>query len=81
MPLTPLLIEVLLDDEVVAVIRADLVDAEIGNGRHAFWLRLPPEASARPSVVLGAKIRATGQQLSNSPVILEAGDSEPLVFA
>lgn len=75
------LLELVLDGEVRAVFAADVYRPDLafmGSGRHAFRLRLPPEAHGERWTNVGVRVRGTGEHLPNSPVLLA---SEQLLAA
>ncbi len=78
--------ELVLDGTVMATFaadqyRPDLEKARIGAGRHAFRLRLPPEAYEANWTHVGVRVRGSGQHLRKSPVLMSGEASEPLIRA
>ena len=55
--------------------RADLVEAEIGNGHHAFDFKFPPGAISTESHIIRIFEKSTGVELPGSPVTLKASQS------
>jgi glycosyltransferase involved in cell wall biosynthesis len=74
-PGEPVLLEVVLDGEVVGTFpadrhRADLAQAGMGDGRHAFQLQIPGGLSPHAERVLELRRAGDGAPVPGSPVVL-----------
>ncbi len=74
-PLEPVELEILHDGDLICRVLADQFRADLqgfgyGDGRHAFTLSLPSASFTGPAVDLRVRVRATGQDLTGSPLVL-----------
>jgi glycosyltransferase involved in cell wall biosynthesis len=79
-PATPVALQILDNGLPIARVlanrgRADLVDAGIGNGRHAFDLVIPGGLSPLSRHVIQVQREADGAELPGSPAVIEAANA------
>ena len=68
---------VVLGSATAQLYREDLRAAGIGDGRHGFAFRVPPDARARGRYVLEARERQSGTPLGNSPLSVHEDAAHP----
>ena len=74
-PLEPVELEILCGHHLVCRVLADQFRADLqgygyGDGRHAFTVSLPSASFTEPTVELRVRVRASGQDLTGSPMAL-----------